>query len=190
MQMLDSAEVLLTEGPIKDELNVLLAQEEMKWKQRAKVNWLQFGDKNTKFFHAYTTHRQRRNQILRIKDLNGRLCTLKEDIENAFVYYFFDLFRTGGDLEVEFCISALACKVTPEMNLKLLAEFTVDNISLELKQMSPLKTLGPNSFTACFFQQNWTTVHPEVCKAILYFLNTGDMDCNINATHIALILKV
>jgi hypothetical protein len=190
VQMSDSAEVLLLEGPIKDELNDFLAQEEMKWKQRAKMNWLQFGDRNTKFFHAYATHRQRRNQIMRIQDFSGRLCTSKEESENAFVDYFSDLFRTRGDLEVESCIGALTCKVTLEMNHKLLAEFTIEDISSVLKQMSHLKAPRPDGFTACFFQQNWTTVHPKVCKAILYFLNTGEMDRNINATHIALIPKV
>lgn len=41
----------------KEKLNVLLFQQEIYWKQRAKVFWLEEGDANTKFFHASATER-------------------------------------------------------------------------------------------------------------------------------------
>jgi hypothetical protein len=75
------------------------------------------------------------------------------------------------------------------MNDKLLAVYTVEEISMALHQMPPLKTPGPDGFSSYFYQQNWAMVHPEVCSAILHFLNTGVMDDSINNTHIALIPK-
>jgi hypothetical protein len=75
------------------------------------------------------------------------------------------------------------------MNDKLLAVYTVEEISMALHQMRPLKTPGPDGFSSCFYQQNWAMVHPEVCSTILHFLNTGVMDDSINNTHITLIPK-
>jgi hypothetical protein len=43
------------EVEIMEELNDLLAQEALKWQQRAKENWLNYGDRNSKFFHAAFT---------------------------------------------------------------------------------------------------------------------------------------
>lgn len=40
----------------------------MKWKQRAKQNWYQRGDRNMPFFHAWTSHRKKINQIRVITD--------------------------------------------------------------------------------------------------------------------------
>jgi hypothetical protein len=40
-----------------DELDSLLEQEELKWQQRAKVNWLKHGDRNSKYFHAAATQK-------------------------------------------------------------------------------------------------------------------------------------
>lgn len=40
-------------------LNTLLFQEEMYWKQRAKVFWLREGDDNNRFFHASATERKK-----------------------------------------------------------------------------------------------------------------------------------
>ena len=48
---------------IKRELESLLAQDDERWKQRAKVNWLKHGDRNTKFYHAIANQRRRNNRI-------------------------------------------------------------------------------------------------------------------------------
>jgi hypothetical protein len=87
-------------------------------------------------------------------------------------------------------VEVLERKVTAAMNHKLLAEFTIEEITAALNQMSPLKALGPDGFPMCFYKHNWATVYPEVCSTILPFLNLGCMDPNINITHIALIPKV
>jgi hypothetical protein len=42
---------------LNKELYDLLEQEDLKWKQRAKENWLRFGDRNTKYIHACATQR-------------------------------------------------------------------------------------------------------------------------------------
>jgi hypothetical protein len=179
----------VSEAYLKDEMHNLLEQEELKWKQRAKENWLRNGDRNSKFFHACANQKHGRGRISEIKDKDGRPCGSKEEIKNASVSYFQELFTSGTNLEVSACTEALDCKVTESKNQKLVAAFTMDEISVALNQMPPLKGPGPDGFSACFYQHNWATVHPEVCSAILHFLNTGIMDARINITHIALIPK-
>jgi hypothetical protein len=53
---------------VKQELQNLLDQENLRWKQRAKINWLKYGDRNTKFYHACANQRKKSNQIYKIKD--------------------------------------------------------------------------------------------------------------------------
>jgi hypothetical protein len=143
-----------------------------------------------KTLHAYANQKHNRSRMKQIKDKKGRMCSSKEEIEEAFVDYFSDLFKAGESLEVEACVEVLERKVTAAINQKLLAEFTIEEITTALNQMSPLKAPEPNGFPACFYQHNWTIMHPEVCFAILHFLNSGCMDPSINITHIALIPKV
>ncbi len=46
----------------------LCLQEEMKWRQRARIQWLKEGDANTKFFHLAANARRKKNFIGRLSD--------------------------------------------------------------------------------------------------------------------------
>jgi hypothetical protein len=111
-------------------------------------------------------------------------------IEGAFINFFTALFMAGENLEMEPSIAAVQRRVTQEMNAELMADFTEKDIGTALQQMAALKAPGLDGFNASFYQQNWYTIHKEVCLAILHFFNTGILDPKINTTFIALIPKI
>jgi hypothetical protein len=78
-------------------------------------------------------------------------------------------------------------RVTIEMNQVLGSAFTEREVDEALKQMQPMKSPGPNGFSAGFFQQSWPIIRGEICKTVLDFLNNGIFDCALNETYIALI---
>ena len=53
-----------------------------------------------------------------------------------------------------------------------------------LKQMQPMKSLGPNGFSAGFFQRSWPIVRGEVYKTVLDFLNYAIFYSSLNDTYI------
>lgn len=87
-------------------------------------------------------------------------------------------------------MEVVSTRVTEEMNFNLLKKFTRAKVDLALSQMHPLKSLGPDGFSACFYQKHWMTVGKEVKGAVLHFLNSGIFDPNLNTTFLALIPKV
>ena len=48
---------------IEAQLDSLLHSEEVYWKQRARIDWLKEGDRNTRFFHLKALERKTRNRI-------------------------------------------------------------------------------------------------------------------------------
>jgi hypothetical protein len=51
---------------VQREIEQLLEMEDIKWKQRAKRNWIIKGDRNTKFYHACANQRKRKTFISEI----------------------------------------------------------------------------------------------------------------------------
>ena len=57
---------------VKGEINSLLYQEELSWRQRSRAVWLPTSDKNTKFFYQRTSQRRRKNHIVGFMDERGK----------------------------------------------------------------------------------------------------------------------
>jgi hypothetical protein len=64
--------------------------------------------------------------------------------------YFKALFTADSTLDQNVVPSLLEPKVTPEMNERLMLEFTDKEISDALFQIGPLKAPGPDGFPAHF----------------------------------------
>nr|GMD93398.1 uncharacterized protein LOC109157277 [Ipomoea batatas]GME02883.1 uncharacterized protein LOC109157277 [Ipomoea batatas] len=70
------------------ELLILLEQQHVYWKQRAKEHWWKGGDLNTKYFHNSVKARRRRNQIRRLKNDQGAWVETENEIGGIMVEYF------------------------------------------------------------------------------------------------------
>ena len=80
--------------------------------------------------------------------------------------------------------------LTQKMNQYLLAEFTKSEVDVALKQMSPLKALGPDDLPPIFCQHYWDKIVGNVAKTVLTWLNSGTICPSFNHTYITLIPKV
>ncbi|KAF7842623.1 putative ribonuclease H protein At1g65750 family [Senna tora] len=95
--------LLKLEGELRKDLNETLAQEEMLWFQKSREQWVKHGNKNTKFFHAQTVVRRKRNKIEGLVLSNGDWCTDEVKLEDEAVEYFTNMFqstnRNNADLD-------------------------------------------------------------------------------------------
>lgn len=129
-------------------LDDLLMKQEIYWAQRSRISWLKHGDKNSKFFHAKSSQRRRRNHIQNIKDMNGNWVEEKEDIAEVATNYFNSLFTARVCSQVDECLDTVMPKVTPNMQQILSSELTVEEIKTTLFQMGPTKTPEPDGMYA------------------------------------------
>ncbi|KAK9028322.1 hypothetical protein V6N11_068129 [Hibiscus sabdariffa] len=79
---------------LKKELSEVLLQEEKLWHQKSRCKWITNGDRNTKFFHASTLVRRRKNTIRRLK-----LDKKNWDTIGASIFKFVCNFFESGTLE-------------------------------------------------------------------------------------------
>ena len=86
---------------MRDDINALLFQEEVAWRQHSQSIWLPNGDKNTKFFHQRASQHWHKNNIDGFMDEGGRWCTLDVEKERVAEGYFQRLFTTTNPNQMD-----------------------------------------------------------------------------------------
>jgi hypothetical protein len=145
-------------------------QRDLYWKQRAKVNWLTKGDRNTTFFHSYASERKKHNRIKQLKREDGSMVEGEEEMAAVVTNYFNNLFTSHAGPRLEELLERVIQRVTPEMNDMLLREFTHEEVKDALNSISDLKVLGPDGMPAVFYKRYWDIVGDRVTEEILQIL--------------------
>lgn len=98
----------------------ILVKEEVYWKQRVKIHWLQNGDKNTSFFHKMASARKKTNIIGQLVNQEGEMVEEQARICKVVREYFLSLFMIDED-NYEPMLDALASLVGEEDNNLLIS---------------------------------------------------------------------
>ena len=113
-----------------------------------------------------------------------------ENILTMIVDYYQKLFTTSNPTDLEEVVQYTKTVVIDDMNCMLTSEFTKAEVEVALKQMAPLKALGPNGMPPIFFQHYWDNISDDVVKVVLSFLNSNKIVPGLNHTYLTLIPKV
>ena len=87
-------------------------------------------------------------------DDRGVQCNREEDIREAFISCFQNMFSTSGIEGIVEYLQGMKRSVTDSMNEQLLWDFTEEEFNDAISQMAPLKSPGPDGLFACFYQDN------------------------------------
>ena len=150
----------------REELNNLMHQEEVFWRQHLRVIWLPTSNKNKKFFHKRASQRKRKNQIEGLMDEGGVWRSGEENIVGVAKRYFTNLFSTSNPNTIDDMLESVEAVVTEDMNESLLLPFNGVEVYKVLFQMHPLKSSGPDSMSPFFFQKFWHIVRDDVTEAV------------------------
>ncbi|CAA0817977.1 Unknown protein [Striga hermonthica] len=176
---------------LEQEVHQLLAREEIFWKQRARVDWLKEGDRNTRFFHNRAKERFRRNRIDRIQNDQGAWLTNEEEIVRQVTTFFHHLFssRRPTEEKIRLITENVGCGISSDEACLLDAPFTEKDVLDALMSIDPYKAPGADGFHAIFYQKYWELIKNDVTSVCLNILNNGYSMQGLNDTVIALIPK-
>ena len=165
-------------------------EEELYWRQRSRVQWLQGGDRNSAYFHAVTKRRRSYNRLTTIEDEAGIPFHEETEIGKVFEDYYTELFTSNGAGGLGAVEEAISRRISPETNQILTAIPTDTEILCAVKQINTDKAPGPDGFSAGFYHSFWEVIGEDICREVRDFFLTGKMDPKINETHICLLPKV
>jgi hypothetical protein len=141
-------------------------------------------------FHAKAQQRARTNNIIDLKRQDGSVCTNQDELEMMVMSFYQILFSAQELTQPDDVVRYVSRKVTDAQNEFLSSAFTGKGVRDVLFLMEPNKAPGSDGFTAGFYQKNWSLVGDDICRAVLEFLNGGDMPKVVNNIVIVLIPKI
>lgn len=89
---------------IKDleaQLREVFEREEVFYRQRSRIDWLQAGDQNTKYFQNRASHCKRKNTIRALHCEDGSKCSVDEEMRELLAYFYENLFSSEGSSGVD-----------------------------------------------------------------------------------------
>lgn len=165
--------------------------EEKIWKQKSRVDWLELGDSNTKFFHAFAQIRQNIKGIHRLVRADGTVCLGQQLIKEEIRKFYVDLMGTAAiELTmVDKMIMRRGPNLTVQQQHMLNAPCSESEVKDALFSMNSHKAPGIDGYNAYFFKKSWSIIGEDVVRAVCQFFHTGHMPSELNVALITLLPK-
>ncbi|RVW35470.1 Transposon TX1 uncharacterized 149 kDa protein [Vitis vinifera] len=138
-------------------------EEEIHWRQKAKVKWVKDGDCNSKLFHKVANGRQNRNFIKFLENERGLVLDNSESITEEILLYFKKLYSSplGESWRVE---GIDWSPILEESASRLDSPFTEEEIFNTIFQLDRDKTSGLDGFTIAVFQDYWDVIKEDLVR--------------------------
>jgi hypothetical protein len=111
--------------------------------------------------------------VKRLRKDDGQITEDKNEMAQMVTSFFKMLYEADLVVLPNEVTSLFQPSITDAMNDGLCKEFTVEEISMALFQIGPLKAPGLNIFPSRFFQRNWDLMKEDVVVAVKNFFDTG-----------------
>ena len=172
---------------VKSHIRKLLAMQNAYWRQRYTQRMMQFGDENTKFFHAMATERYRKNVISQIMDDSGRMVTDHNEKSSLFFQEFRKRLGTTVGISMLFNLESL---IQPCLDLDDVCQpFSHEEIDRIILDLPNDKAPGPDGFNSLFFKKTWHTIRNDMYKLCSDFYNHQADVKSLNSSYITLVPK-
>ncbi|XP_061359052.1 uncharacterized protein LOC133303192 [Gastrolobium bilobum] len=171
------------------ELQAILVREELMWFQRSRNQWLKFGDKNSKFFHASAVARRRHNRIVALKDDQGNWISDTDLLVNMATDFYQNLFKSEGEREGSFPIQNKFPELSNSEKRLLSCAPSREEIRRTMFLMGKFKAPGPDGLSVIFIQSQWETICVSICELIEGIFSDPKKVRSVNGTLICLIPK-
>jgi hypothetical protein len=169
-----------------------LDEKEVDWRLKSRAIWLDKGDENTKFFHAFVKGRKEINTIWKLQGQGDSPATSFEDLAQLGITHFKSLFKADPRESIADIIKStlyFPSFVDEDVNKDLFVEVTEKELKETIQSFQKDKIPGPDRWTIEFFGAFFDLIGADLLQVVEESRKNGHIYAPINTTFIALIPK-
>ena len=163
-----SSEEKLRKSLVISELENVVLQEEISWRQKSRILWLNEGDKCTKFFHRVANSNKRYNSIESLS-INGSVSSDQSVIREHAAHFYETLFEEQYSWRPSLDNLAFDSLAEDEAS-SLELPFLEREVFEVVKGMNRDKAPGPDGFSMAFFQACWDVIKSDLMRVFQDFI--------------------
>ncbi|XP_050211808.1 uncharacterized protein LOC126661967 [Mercurialis annua] len=154
--------------------------------QKSRLNWNQFGERNTKYYHSVASIRSRSNLISEIT-VNNVLYSDPNDIKFQVFSFYKNLFKQK-QLMPKFSLSDLPIvSLSDEQAVNLFSPFLESEIFSALSSFDDNKSPRPDEFNFFFYKRAWKILKEDILKIFSVFYSSGYFPVGLNTAFLVLL---
>ncbi|KAI0530918.1 hypothetical protein KFK09_000466 [Dendrobium nobile] len=156
--------------------------------QRAKVNWLKFGEDDLKFLYAKIRIRMgSKKSVVNLFNHNSQ--SSKEEVTATIINYYQELYNPIPPCNRDMAIFPVGTALAADQAQSLISFVTDGDIKAAVFSGSSKSAPGPDGINFHFYKSGWHILGSYVCRAIRSFFIKGYLPKGVKATALAIVPK-
>ena len=177
---------------LTSDLEVLLLEKAIGAQIRSRAEWIETGEKSTKYFLNLETHRQHNNVIGTLKDKSNKVLHKDEEILNECKTFYKHLYQSNQPNTQE--INEYLCNIEPRElteQEKEICEGMITSLECKeaLKDMKKGKSPGIDGIPAEFYVTFWDIIEAHILDTYNEAFACQELSCSQNLAVLTLLHK-
>ena len=168
-------------------LHLWLIRRERIWRQRARSYGFNMKDQNTKFFHAATMLRKKKQEIIKIK-INDRVIEGTQSLKEKVREFFVNRYKQEAKPDFDFNMDSHT-KISEAQARQLEILPSREEIKNAVWACGIDKAPGFDGFNFRFIREMWEVLKEEIFDTVIEFFRDGGSLRHLNVTWVTLIPK-
>ena len=160
---------------------------------RSRINWVENGERNNKFFLSLEKQRQTKKTITKLKQQNGKIANDKIEILKEIEQFYSSLYTTNNPKKDEIVQYINECKTNNRLSDterdKCEGKLTVAECTSAIKKFKPNKSPGSDGLSAEFYKTFWHKIDNIVVDSLNYAYKNGELSDSQKIGVVSLIYK-
>ena len=160
-------------------------------KVRSRAQWLEQGERPTRFFFKLEKERAERNCVTSILNSDGVIVSSRVDVERAHVDFYSGLFSAEqiDPFSQGLLLEGVTRSLSEPDRALCEGEISLVELSASLRTLSTAKAPGSDGFTVEFFSKFWNLLGPLLLEVINVCFADGELTDSMKSSITRLIFK-